>query len=287
VTYVDQAFKGLKSNLEISQTEEELAIKRHHLIRDHVRTKWTLVDDFLTGSYARHTKTKKLKDVDLFVVVDADGPQAHLQDGTGSAAVQALCDVLSTRWSDVTGDDYVATISYSGEDVASYEVAPVFVRAEGGYWMPNGRGWMATDPTVHAELVTAKNKECDAKFVPFVKMVKGINREADEPVSPSFLLEAMALELVLAPFGRYQDEIRWFLASAADRITEDWPDPAGLGPALNRDMPHAKRAALAEVIRGWMAIAEDAIRWEDAGKERAAVEAWKSLFGWRMPRQSV
>ena len=29
----------------------------------------------------------------------------------------------------------------------------------------------------------------------------------------------MGLELALEPFGRYRDEIRFFLASAADRIT--------------------------------------------------------------------
>ena len=68
--YIDDAFDKLKSNLEISDVESELAQSRHQLIREHIEASWTLVDHFLTGSYARHTKTKKLKDVDIFAVID-------------------------------------------------------------------------------------------------------------------------------------------------------------------------------------------------------------------------
>ena len=149
--------------------------------------------------------------------------------------------------------------------------------------MPNGTTWMTTDPGVHARLVTAKNKACDGRFVPFVKMIKGINREANDAISPSFLIEVMALALVLEPFGRYRDEIRFFLASAAEQITRDWPDPAGLGPVVNRGMTADQRTKLSKVIRGWLAVVEDALLLENEGKERAAVDRWRQLFGWRMP----
>ncbi|MFD9741067.1 CBASS oligonucleotide cyclase [Umezawaea sp. NPDC059074] len=282
--YVDDAFGLLKSNLEITDNEASLAATRHARIREHIEKEWTLDKTFLTGSYDRHTKTKKLKDVDIFAVIDPEGPQADLANGTGTAAVTALKNVLASGWDDVQADDYVATVYYAGEDVASYEIAPVFARAEGGYLMPNGSTWMATDPNIHADLVTAKNKECAGKFVPFVKMVKGINREAGDPLSPSFLIEVMALELVDTPFTRYQDEIRWFLASAIEQITDDWPDPAGLGPDVNSQMTAAQRQELAEVMRGWLGTCETAILQEQAGKEKAAVETWRTLFGNRMPR---
>lgn len=283
MSYIDDAFEKLKSNLEITETESELAQTRHNLIREHIEASWQLLDHFLTGSYGRHTKTKKLKDVDIFVVIDPNGPQGYLRSGSGTAAVAALRKVLATRWTDLEIDNHVVTINYGTEDVASYEIAPVFPRKDGGYRMPNGSGWMDTDPTQHAALVTAKNEKCDEKFVPFVKMVKGINREADKPIEPSFLLEVMGLELVLEPFGRYRDEIRFFLASAADRITEDWRDPAGLGPDVNVSVSQERRNELARMVRGWLAVAEDALLLENDGKERAAVDKWRRLFGWRMP----
>lgn len=281
--YIDEAFDKLKSNLEITPTEATLAASRHILIREHIEGAWKLEDHFITGSYDRHTKTKKLKDVDIFIVIDSKGPQAGLVKGKGSAAVTALRNVVRTRWEDIESDEHVVTINYRGEDVASYEIAPVFSRAAGGYLMPNGDGWMATDPNEHARLVTEKNKACDGKFVPFIKMIKGINREANDAIQPSFLLEVMALDLVLEPFGRYRDEIRFFLASAAERITNDWPDPAGLGPLVNGAIPHTKRLLLAGTVRTWQAIAEEALLLENEGKERAAVDKWRKLFGWRMP----
>jgi hypothetical protein len=283
MSYVDDAFDKLKSNLEITQTEQDLASTRHTLVREHVRASWKLVDDFLTGSYARRTKTKKLKDVDIFVVIDPKGPQGHLANGTGMGAVQALRDLLASRWDGLRTDEHVVIINYPSEEVASYEVAPAFPRKGGGYLIPNGAGWMATDPTKHADLVTAKNKKCDDKFVPFVKMVKGINREANDALKPSFLLEVMGLALVLEPFGRYRDEIRFFLASASDRVTEDWPDPAGLGPNVNGTLSIDERQALARTLRAWLALAEDALLLENEGKERAAVDKWRKIFGWRMP----
>lgn len=253
-------------------------------MREHVETRWKCQRTFLTGSYDRHTKTKPLTDVDIFAVLDPDGPQAHLLYGTGRAAVDALTEILSTRWSDVTGDDYVATIGYAGEEVASYEIAPVFPRDGGGYWMPNGHGWMATDPDVHANLVTGKNTDCDGKFVPFVKMVKGINRQVGSPISPSFLIEVMALELVLTPFGRYPDEIRFFLASMVDHLHYDWPDPAVLGDDVNAHTSAADRDAAARAVLAWQSTAERALREQEEGAEKAAVETWRQLFGNRMPR---
>ena len=282
--YIDDAFDNLKSTLEITQTESTLAQKRHQLIRQHIEGAWQLADHFLTGSYDRHTKTKKLKDVDIFIVIDPDGPQGSLAEGSGRAAINALGDVLVTRWSDLGIDDNVVTINYGDEDVASYEVAPVFPRTGGGYCMPNGAGWIDTDPKIHAKLVTDKNRECNDRFVPFVKMAKGLNREAGEPIASSFLLEVMGLELVLPPFGRYPDEIRFFLASVADRITDDWSDPAGLGPDVNAGVSPEQRRALSHIVRDWLAVAEEALLLENEGRERASVEKWRELFGWRMPR---
>ena len=284
MSYVDDAFDKLKSNLEITKTERDQAQTRHRLIRDHIQASWKLVDHFLTGSYRRDTKTKKLKDVDIFVVVDRNGPQGSLADGTGRAAVSALRDVLVNRWDDLNADDNVVTINYGDEDVASYEVAPVFPREGGGYLMPNGTGWMDTDPKEQHRLVTAKNKDCGEKFVPFVKMVKGMNRESGEPIEPAFLLEVMGLDLVVEPFGRYRDEIRFFLASVADQIMNDWRDPVRIGPDVNAGISLERRRQLSEVVRGWLSVAEDALQLEYEGKERAAVDAWRELFGWRMPR---
>ena len=42
--------------------------------------------------------------------------------------------------------------------------------------------------------------------------------------------------------------------------------------------------SFSHLIHDWLAITEEALQLEYEGKERAAVEKWRELFGWRMPR---
>jgi hypothetical protein len=284
MTYVDDAFANLKSQLEITESESELAQRRHEEIRDHVATEWELEDDFLTGSYRRHTKTKKLKDVDIFVVVKRDGAQGHLRDLGPSALLNELKKVLEKKYASVTIDRMACVVDFGSDEIASYDVVPAFKRDEGGYEIPDTQtGWIATNPKRHHELTSEKNAACDEKWVPFVKMVKGANRELDDAVDPSFLLEVMALELVDEPFGRYQDELVFFFASAADQIDRPWPDPAEVGPDVNSMSTSQRQTARAALLEAQQS-AERAVWHEDNRQERAAVEEWRKLFGWRMPR---
>lgn len=285
--YIDDALTNLRHNLEITETERNTAVRRHHAIRDYVRSRWDLEDDFLTGSYRRDTKTKKLKDIDIFIVIDKAGPQGGYRSQSPDTVLDALEKLLQARWPDALRDGMAVVIHYGkDDDVMSIDVVPAFDRKGGGYVIPNPTAgdWISTNPKRHHELSTAKNTECGGKFVPFVKMIKGINRELGEPVSPSFLLEVMAQSLVKAPFGRYQDEIVTFLATAADRTDEQWPDPAGLGGDVNTVMSSTQKGAAAAALRGAQEIAERAVDLEDDGQERAAYDEWKKLFGARMTR---
>ncbi|MGK5738928.1 CBASS oligonucleotide cyclase [Micromonospora sp. URMC 103] len=285
MSYIDDAFAKLKSNLEITTTEQKLAAARHAAVRDFVREKWNLDDDFLTGSYRRDTKTKKLKDVDIFLVINPDGPQGGYRSRPPLDVLNALLVVLCDRWPDAHRDGMAIVIPY-GDDVMSIEAVPAFKRANGGYFIPEPAAgtWIATNPKRHHELSIAKNADCGGKYVPLVKMIKGINRELGEPVSPSFLLEVMAQTIVKAPVGRYQDEIVLFLATAADRIDEAWPDPAGLGGDVNTVMTAADKRAAATALRQAQHIAERAVDLEDEGQDHAAYTEWKKLFGGRMTR---
>jgi predicted nucleotidyltransferase len=291
MSHVDEAFDLLKSALETTDTEDKLASTRQKMIREHLDTRWDIAEDFLTGSYKRQTKTKPLKDVDIFVVLDPKGKQAKYADKSPKEILDELVGILDEKWTDKVAPDRMAAVVSYGEDIASFEVVPAFKGAPGnqkarGYHIPDTLSgkWIRTDPTVHGEKATAKNDKCDGKWIPLVKMIKGANRELGETVKPSFLLEVMALEIVDTPFGRYQDELSWFFATAADRLDEPWPDPAGLGPDVNAEMTKEEKRKAAVALRRSHEIARRAVWLEDNNQERAAVEEWRKLFGNRMPR---
>jgi predicted nucleotidyltransferase len=284
MSLVDEAFQGLQTRLEITATEQKTASSRQQRIRAHIDRHWDIDRDFLMGSYARHTKTKPLKDVDIMLVVKRQGDQGKLRDQAPSAVLAELCQVLDEVF-DAEINGFGVTVLFGEGDITSFEVVPAFERSGGGFEIPDEERarWIATDPDAHKEASTAKNEACAQKYVPMVKMVKAINRERGEPISPSFLIEVMAQDLVDSPFGRYQDEIVWFLASAGDQITDAWPDPAHVGPAVNELVSTEERQQAAAALKEWLRIAEDAGRLEDDGKERDAVARWRELFGTRMP----
>jgi predicted nucleotidyltransferase len=287
--YVDDAFARLKSNLEITTTEQALASRRQNQIREHLKGCFDLERTFLTGSYARHTKTKKLKDVDIFCVLRADGDDQQLRDQTPGSVLHRLQAELALKYTSPVPSigRRSCTVEFSSTDeVPSFDVVLAFERDGGGYKIPDnieGR-WIASDPEIHKREATAKNAVCDNKWIPLVKMVKGFNREWDKPVRPSFLLEVMALDLVRTPVASYQDEVVLFLANAAQRLTEVWPDPAGLGPDVNSSMNATEKQMAGQRLAEALAVAERAVQLEDDGKERAAVDAWRELFGSRMPK---
>ena len=49
-------------------------------------------------------------------------------------------------------------------------------------------------------------------------------------------------------------------------------------------MTGSQRQRARTVLLEWLETAEEAVRLEDDGQERSAVEEWRRLFGWRMPR---
>lgn len=286
MSYVDQAFEKMRDAGEITPTEETLAQNRHRRIRHKLEVVWDIDRTFLTGSYDRHTKIKPLEDVDIFAVIKPNGGQGHYRNESPDRIVTALATELDSQFKYVEPSGMAVRISMSDDDgQATFELVPAFAHATSGFEAPDpDRGrWIRTDPNVHAQLTSTKNTGCAGKWVPFVKMVKGWNRQAGKPVPQSFLLEVMALRLVQPPFGRYQDEIAAFLGNVIDRAAGPWPDPAELGPDVDELLTNYQRQQIGTAASTALALAEEAIYLEDNGQERKAVEKWREIFGERMP----
>lgn len=286
--YVNDAFEKMRQASEITEGEQGLAKKRHHRIRETLESEWDITRTFLTGSYDRHTKIKPLEDVDIFAIVDPNGAQGFYRQRPPDQIVSALADELNGKFKHAEPDGMAVRISMSDDDgEATFELVPAFEHPDAGYEAPDpDRGrWIHTDPEAHARLTADKNSACNKMWVPFVKMVKGWNREAaDEPFPQSFLIEVIALDLVHPPFGRYQDEVAAFLGNVIDRADGPWADPATVGPDIDELLTFGDREAIRRAAKEALAIAEDAIYLEDEGRERDAVERWREIFHERMPR---
>ena len=141
-----------------------------------------------------------------------------------------------------------------------------------------------TDPEIHMEEATAKNKELGGKWVPLVKMIKRWNRSADKPIKPAFLIEVMMQDLVDAPFTTYQDEVRRYFAAAQDGIARTWPDPAGFGPPVSDQMTPQELIAIAkEKLRQADMKAALAVHLAKQGRQTEAIALWREIMGRYFP----
>ncbi len=287
----EEAFETFRKRLELSETERKNTIKRHEEVRGIIRASYSVDRDILTGSYKRHTKTKPLKDVDVFFILNQKERDKY-RDGFPSV----LLDDFAQTLRDVYGKDAVepgrrcATVEFERNTkdeegkVLSIDAVPAFDIGD-FYEIPDRvlGEWIKTDPEIHAEEATAKNKELDGKWVPLVKMIKRWNRSAGKPIKPSFLIEVMMQKLVDAPFTTYPAEVRRFFAAALDGIEQEWPDPAGYGPPVSDQMTAALIATAKAKLREAEMKASIAIRHEQQGRQGQAIAQWGGIMGRYFP----
>jgi len=287
VISVNDAFRKFASRLELTQGEQDDASRRQNEIRDHLRKKFDVKDDFLTGSYRRWTKTKPLKDVDIFCVLGGKdkhyrdkSPQVVLDDFRESLAEKYGSDKTKSQRRSVTVD---FDVTGQEDRVMSFDVVPAFEKND-HYEIPDtmtSSGWTETNPRVHAEHATEANKAFAGEWKRMVRMTKKWNENHEKPVKPSFLIEVMAIKLIVPEFGGdYRREIKALFSSLADRIDESWEDPAGLGPPVSDTMDtHAQREAKQALLLAEQTAAK-AIRLEREGKTGDSLRVWRDeVFG--------
>ena len=288
-----EAFETFRQRLELSTTEADDAQRRHKDVRGTLRAVFEVEGDFLTGSYGRHTKTKPLKDVDIFFPLVGDSKKTW-REKAPSAILSAFEDCLGNAYGKdsvergrrcvtVTFDKKNPTLTEDGK-VLSIDAVPA-IALNDHYEIADGHlgKWIKSNPEVHAAESTAKNKALDGKWIPLVKMLKAWNRHSGKPIEPSFLVEVMAQSLVDGPFTSYPSEARRFFAAALDGINQDWHDPAGYGPPVSDQMTSEKRTAAAAALRKAEVDAARAMRLEKEGRQGDALALWRDILGRYFP----
>ena len=295
---LDEAFRKFKSRLELNDKEQANASARQQDVRDYLDTKFSIDSSFLTGSYKRHTKTKPLKDIDIFFVLRDS--ERHYRGKAPSVIIKDFYDALVDKY----GKDAVRKQSRSvnvdfgvvvdAEDntdyrIVSVDVVPAFAAGD-DYEIPDTDSgtWIKTNPKIHAEKAVAAHQAFSNEWKGLVRMVKYWNNNprhgADKPVKPSFLIEVMALECLYGGWqGQFDRELQALFATLADRIFDTWPDPAGLGPAISNGMDNARKQRAMDLLMAASREASVAIDHTRKGRNGDALKAWRALFGPKFP----
>lgn len=294
---IEDAFRKFKSRLELNDREQKNASDRQKEVRDYLDTKFAIARSFLTGSYARHTKTKPLKDIDIFFVLKES--ENHYRSKAASVVIDDFHAALVEKYGkdavrkqsrSVNVDFGVVIDAADNTDyrVVSVDVVPAFAKGD-DYEIPDtdtGK-WIKTNPEIHAAKATAAHQAFSNEWKGLVRMVKYWNnnsRHGERPVKPSFLIEVMALQCLYGGWqGRFDYELQSFFSTLADRILDEWPDPAGLGPPISNGMDATKKRRAKELLLTASREASNAINHARQGHNGDALKAWRALFGPKFP----
>jgi predicted nucleotidyltransferase len=294
---VDEAFRKFKSRLELNDRERKNASDRQNEVRGYLDTKFSIKRSFLTGSYARYTKTKPLKDIDIFFVLDETSH--NYTSGPPAAAIVDFCDALVEKYgkkavrkqSRSVNVDFGIVID--ADDNTDYRVVSVDVvpalEAGDDYQIPDvdSGKWIKTNPEIHASKATAAHEAFSGEWKGLVRMVKYWNnnsRHGEKPVKPSFLIEVMALECLYGGWqGNFDRELQALFSTLADRIFDPWADPAGLGPPISNGMDDARKQRARRLLQAASREATIAIDHARQGRNGEALKAWRALFGPKFP----
>lgn len=295
----DEAFRKFKSRLELNDREQENASKRQNEVRDYLDTKFAIANSFLTGSYKRHTKTKPLKDIDIFFILKESerskyrekGPSVVLGDFHKALVEKYGENAVRKQGRSVNVDFGVVVDAEDNTDyrILSVDVVPAFPSGE-DYEIPDtDKGdWIKTNPKIHAQKAIDAHQAFSNEWKGLVRMVKYWNNNtrhgADKPVKPSFLIEVMALECLYGGWqGRFDYEIEGLFSTLADRIFDTWADPAGLGPPISDGMDSTRKQRARDLLMAASRDARSAINLAKQGRNGDALKAWRVLFGPKFP----
>lgn len=295
---LDAAFRKFKTRLELNDKEQQNASARQKEVREYLDTKFAIANSFLTGSYARYTKTKPLKDIDIFFVLKDS--ERHYRDKPPSAVINDFCKALADKYGEkavrkqsrsVNVDFGVIVDPEDNTDyrILSVDAVPAFA-AGNDYEIPDTDSgkWIKTNPKIHADKATAAHQAFSNEWKGLVRMVKYWNNNkrhgGDKPVKPSFLIEVMALECLYGDWqGRFDYEIEAMFSTFADRIFDTWSDPAGLGPPISNGMDDARKQRARNLLLAASRDARSAINLARQGQNGDALKAWRNLFGPKFP----
>jgi len=154
---ITEAFQKFRSKLELTQKEQADASRRQKDVRAYMDECFHIERDFLTGSYKRWTKTKPLKDVDIFCVLGED--ERKYRSKHPSVLLGEVDKKLAKEYgrSNVSLQRRSVSVNFGvagqEERVMSFDVVPAFDKRQ-HFEIPDTQtkmGWTETDPEIHAE----------------------------------------------------------------------------------------------------------------------------------------
>ncbi len=248
--------------------------KSHTYIREILANKritdssfpW-IVDDFLSGSYARGTKLHPLDDIDVMIILDgtglipvgldathyvrgnAEGKNSPVHNHLGydnllnsHSVLEAFQKALAVSHPDSTIKKHgqAVNVKLSSYDlgidiVPCFHVKPRDTTQQDFYYIPlgdNNPGWLKTNPQIDANISKRLHDLHNKKLKSVIKLLKYWNREKNFDRIRSYHLEAVAWYVFHnhpSAITSMSEGIRYFFNNARPYLEQQLKEPTGFG----------------------------------------------------------
>ena len=279
-------------NLKIDDKERKLIENKQTELRVALRGKLILKDDFLTGSYRRHTIIKPKKegemfDVDIFVAFDKkEYGEKELKELRSLVAV-ALAEIKKENpkfgINSINDSQRRSVCVEYGNNFFIDVVPSIEIEKDKLYKIFDKRTLapVNSNPKLHAQLLTDANELTGGKLVPIIKMLKSWKREKCDYMK-SFHLELLAVEILGGEKAlSYSDGIVKFFSEASTKLkTACLKDPANsdylIDAYLDTDGTRNQLLSLIDIEKKY---ANSAIKFEHDGDSEFTLIEWRKIFG--------
>ena len=287
---VTNRFATFNANLQLTPDQEVDGETKHKGVRACLNRSYYGVtsetdNSFLIGSWAKGTRVRPPRDVDLyFVLTYADYLRFENYSGNKqSALLQEVKGVLQSTYpaTDMSGDGQVVVVRFNTVNV---EVVPVFLLNNGRYYVPNthnGGHYMVSDPDAELARITSADMTTNSNVRRLVQMLKAWQRECSVAIK-SFHLELLVAEfLEQSPWGTYS------------YFYYDWLSRDFFEFLIKRANTYLCAPGTLELMHlgdAWKSRCESAhgravraCEYEYADRVIAAREEWQKIFGNQIP----
>ena len=286
-------------DLKMDDKEREDIREKHKALRVALRQKLPLVDDFLTGSYKRHTIIKPKKsdekfDVDVFVCFDREEYGDKALKELREAVFGALTKIMEEQPElgiTAVKDSQRRSVCVEYGSRFQIDVVPALeIEKDKMYRIFDKKTLESVDsnPKYHAALLSEANEAYDERLVPIIKILKSWKRIHCSEILKSYHLELLAYSIFLdKKFSSYSESTAEFFAEVGSDLEEAcMKDPANEEHLIDEYLDKDKtRNELLELISEMNIIAKNALALEEKGEDASG--EWDKLFCEREDNKTI
>jgi hypothetical protein len=287
----EEYFTKLASKLNLTEVERQRISVKHLSLRESLRERLPVEDDFLTGSYPRNTMIRPKGDGKF----DVDFFLAFRNEDFGEYELPKLLEMVRSTLegiqdvnSEIIGiTDQNRSIAVEYQNCFQIDVVPAIeLRKDQMYKIFDKRTQqpVESNPKLHGRNLSEANLSTEygsvRRLVPIIKLLKSWKRDKCDFVK-SFHLELLVVEILKnQPIETYSVGLREFFSVAGEYLREaSLTDPANeenlIDVYLDDD---GTRQELLDLIAAGNEIADAAYRYETDGENEAAVDEWRRIF---------